>query len=78
LESSGLGYDATALILNLRGGMDVTAHYSQTSIDPLRFLTPDPKQSKRDLLIAQWTFIVIGLAVITTVFLVFVKSPFPK
>ena len=64
------------LILNLRGGMDVTEHYSNTSIDPLRSLPPDPGQAKRDLLIAQWTFIVLGLAVVGTVF--YFYSPFPK
>jgi hypothetical protein len=75
---AGLVSAPLLLILNLRGGMDVTAHYSQTSIDPLRVLPPDPGQAQRDLLIAQWTFVVLGLAVIATVFLVFVDSPFPK
>jgi hypothetical protein len=66
------------LILNLRGGMDVTAQFSQASIDPLHALPPDPGQAKRDLLIAQWTFVVLGLAVIAAVFVLFVGSPFPK
>ena len=66
------------LILNLRGGMDVTAHYSDASIDPLRVLLPDPAQAKRDLLIAQLTFIVLGLCVICVVFYFFCESPFPK
>jgi len=66
------------LILNLRGGMDVTAQFSQTSIDPLHALPPHPGQASRDLLIAQWTFVILGLAIIATVFVFFVGSPFPK
>ena len=66
------------LILNLRGGMDVTAQFSSSSIDPLRSLPPDLNQAKRDLAIAQWTFVVLGLLVIGSVFYFFCDSPFPK
>ena len=66
------------LILNLRGGMEVTAQFSSASIDPLRILPPDPNQAKRDLAIAQWTFIVLGLLVVGAVFYFFCDLPFPK
>ncbi len=65
------------LTINLRGGMDVTAHFSQASIDPQRWLPPDPEAEARDLAIAQWSFVVLGLVIIGIVFLVFVGNPFP-
>jgi hypothetical protein len=66
------------LILNLRGGMDVTAYYSDSPTDKLRGLPPDPNQARRDALIAQWTFVVLGLATIGAVFYCLCDSPFPK
>jgi len=75
---SGLVSMPLLLILNLRGGMDVTAQFSSASVDPLRALAPDPAQAARDLAIAQWTFVVIGLLVIASVFYFFCDLPFPK
>ncbi len=52
------------LIINLRGGLDVTARFSNASISPFHVLPPDPGQARRDLLMAQWMFIALGLTVI--------------
>ena len=65
-------------ILNLRGGLDVTAFYSDHATAAFQIVPPDPNQAKRDLLISQVTFIVLGLAIVATVFVFFVESPFPK
>lgn len=55
------------LSLNLRGGIDVTARFSSSSIDPLHVLPPDLLQDERDHAKAQWTFVVIGLIIFLAV-----------
>ena len=59
------------LILNLRGGADVTAQFSQTPIDPWHPLPPDPNQAQRDVLVAQWIFIALGLLALIPIFYFF-------
>lgn len=60
----GLMRTPLILILNFRGGMDVTAKYSGISVDPLRDLPPTPGQGERDLKTAQWIFVVLGTIVV--------------
>ena len=52
------------LIINLRGGIDVTAELSSTPIDPLRPLPLSLGQSRRDATAAQWSFVFFGLLAI--------------
>lgn len=63
---SGLLAVPLVLIINSRGGVDVTARFSDSSIDPLRALPPDVHQSERDLKAAQWFYIVFlfGVAIV--------------
>lgn len=58
------------LILNLRGGADVTGQFSETSADPLREQLPDPRQAEKDLVAAQLTFVVL-MVILIAVFLYF-------
>lgn len=66
------------LILNFRGGVDVTAQFSSASIDAIRVLPPDPEQMRKDFAAAQWIFVLIGAAVVGSVFYHFRNSIFPK
>jgi hypothetical protein len=57
--------------LNLRGGIDVTAHFTDGPIDPLREMPSDPDQAQRDLVSAQWAFVGLGIFIIIIVIAVF-------
>lgn len=52
------------LIMNLRGGIDVTGQFSDSSIDPDHVLPPDAKQGERDTQMAQLIFVLIGMSII--------------
>lgn len=55
------------LIMNLRGGIDVTAQFSDRNPDSFHTEPPDPDQAKRDERNAQWIFVALGLIVIATI-----------
>ena len=57
----GLFVTPMYLIVNLLGGVDVTAKYSATSVDPMRDLPPTLGQAERDFNLAIWIFIGLGL-----------------
>jgi hypothetical protein len=51
------------VILNSRGGVDMTAQLSDGSVDPLRHLPLDRRQSEKDLKIAQWFYLIFLICV---------------
>ena len=57
--------------LNLRGGIDVTAQFTNSPTDLLHGPPPDPGQAERDLIAAQWSFVGLGALVILIVILIF-------
>jgi hypothetical protein len=59
-----VGQVPLCLIVNLRGGIDVTAQLPEVAIDPMRPLPPQIGQAERELRSAQWIVIVLGIAAI--------------
>jgi len=61
------------VFVNMCGGVDVTARYSDSPIDSRLGIMPDPAQEKRDSRFADWLFIVLLLLSVTIFSLVYLR-----